>query len=244
MKMLIFGATSAIAEAVARQVAEQHGELFLIGRNKESLEIISQDLIVRGARKVGQETGDFTFREKFSEWIDSAAHFMKGIDVVLIAHGILGEQKELEKNGDLAFDIFNVNFISAALLAEASAQYFERGKRGTIAVIGSVAGDRGRQSNYYYGAAKGGLEVFLEGLRNRLYPHGVSVVTIKPGFVSTPMTAHLKQNFLFAAPEKVAAGILKAIEKDKDVVYLPCFWKWIMCIIKSIPEVLFKRLKL
>lgn len=244
MKMAIFGATSAIAEAVARKVAEQHGEIFLVGRNKDSVEIISQDLIVRGARRVGHAVGDLTHREKYSEWIESAALFMKGMDVVLVAHGILGEQRELEKNPDLAFDVFNVNFMSAALIAETAAQYFERGRRGTIAVIGSVAGDRGRQSNYYYGAAKGGLDIFLQGLRNRLYPLGISVLTIKPGFVSTPMTAHLKQSFLFAKPDKVASGILKAIHQEKSVVYLPSFWKWIMCIIKSIPEFIFKRMKL
>jgi len=244
MKMVIFGASSAIAEAVARQVADKHGELFLVGRNKESVEIIAQDLVVRGARRVGHAFGDLTYREKYSEWIETASVFMKGIDVVLIAHGVLGEQKELEKNPDLAFDVFNVNFVSAALLAETSAQYFERGRRGTIAVIGSVAGDRGRQSNYYYGAAKGGLDIFLQGLRNRLHPQGVSVITIKPGFVSTPMTAHLKKNFLFAKPEVIASGILKAIDKEKDVVYLPWFWRCILCIIKSIPESIFKRLKL
>lgn len=244
MKMLIFGATSAIAEAVAKEIAFNHGELFLVGRNSDSLQMIAQDLLVRGASRVGQISGDLTHREKYGEWIEAAAEFMKGIDVVLIAHGTLGNQRELEKNADDAYDIFNVNFISAALLAEAAAHYFERGKRGTIAVIGSVAGDRGRQSNYYYGAAKGGLEIFLQGLRNRLYSRGVGVITIKPGFVSTPMTAHLKQNFLFAKPEIVAKGIIRAIEKEKDVVYLPWFWKCILCVIKSIPECLFKRLKL
>ncbi|MFM8312776.1 MAG: SDR family oxidoreductase [Deltaproteobacteria bacterium] len=244
MKMLIFGATSAIAEAVARKVAYDHGDLFLVGRNSETLDLMAQDLSVRGAGRVGKANGDLTHLEKFTEWVESAAHFMKGIDVILIAHGSLGEQKELEKNSDLAFDIFNVNFISAALLAETSARYLEKGGRGVIAVIGSVAGDRGRQSNYYYGSAKAGLECFLQGLRNRLFPLGVRVLTIKPGFVSTPMTAHLKQNFLFAKPEVVATGILKAIRNHKDVVYLPWFWRWIMCVIQSIPEILFKRLKL
>ena len=244
MKVLIFGATSAIAEAVARQVAKQHGDLYLVGRNAEVLEMISKDLIVRGAGKVAHAVGDLTHREKYQEWIEAATHFLKGIDVVLIAHGALGSQKELEKDPDIAFDMFNTNFISAALLAEASAQYFIKGNRGTIAVIGSVAGDRGRQSNYYYGSAKAGLEAFLSGLRNRLHSHGVHVLTIKPGFVSTPMTAHLKQNFLFAQPDAVAQGILRAVEKHKDVVYLPWFWKWFLCIIKIIPECIFKRLKL
>ena len=244
MKMLIFGATSGIAESVAKQVASEHGDLFLVGRKSETLAMIAEDLLVRGAGRVSQIAGDLTHREKYQEWIEAAASFMKGIDVVLIAHGTLGDQKELEQNPDEAYDIFNVNFISAALLAEAAAHYFERGKRGVIAVIGSVAGDRGRQSNYYYGSAKAGLATFLQGLRNRMYRHGVSVITIKPGFVSTPMTSHLKQNFLFAKPDVVASAILKAIAKEKDIVYLPWFWRCIMCVIKSIPECLFKRLKL
>lgn len=244
MKILILGATSAIAEAVARKIASQHGELFLVARNGQTLEMISQDLIVRGATRVGQAVGDLTFQEKYTEWFEAADHFMKGIDVVLIAHGTLGEQRELEKDPDLAFDVFNVNFISAALLSQAAANYFEKGRRGVIAVLGSVAGDRGRQSNYFYGSAKAGLDQFLEGLRNRMFLSGVSVVTIKPGFVSTPMTAHLRKNFLFANPEVIASGILKAIVKKRDIVYLPWFWKYIMCVIKMIPEFIFKRLKL
>ena len=244
MKLLIFGATSAIAQSVAKKVAHEGGELFLVGRHQDTLKIIAQDLVVRGAKKVGEIAADLTFREQYSEWVASAAKFMKGIDVVLIAHGVLGDQKQLEQNSDNAFDLINVNFISAALLAEASAHYFEIEKKGTIAVIGSVAGDRGRQSNYYYGAAKGGLEIFLQGLRNRLFPLGIHVLTIKPGFVSTPMTAHLKKNIMFASADSVANGILKGIAKKRDVVYLPCFWAIIMGIIKSIPESIFKRLKL
>jgi short-subunit dehydrogenase len=124
------------------------------------------------------------------------------------------------------------------------ADFFEKQKHGVITVISSVAGDRGRQSNYIYGSAKAGLSVYLDGLRNRLYSAGVAVVTIKPGFVDTPMTAHLKKGFLFASPEKVARDILRAIEKRKCVVYTPWFWRWIMFVIKSIPETIFRKLKL
>lgn len=218
MKMIIFGATSAIAQAVAREVGQNRGELFLVGRNQESLQMLEADLRVRGAGKVGILAGDWSQGEKFSDWVNEGAKFLSGLDVVLIAHGNLPDQVVVEKDPKMAVENFYTNFVSAALLAEASAHYFERGKRGIIAVIGSVAGDRGRQSNYYYGAAKGGLELFLQGLRNRLYPLGVSVITIKPGFVSTPMTAHLKRNFLFASPERIARGILEAIRKKRDVV--------------------------
>jgi hypothetical protein len=131
-----------------------------------------------------------------------------------------------------------IEFITAA------ANYFENKKSGTIVVIGSVAGDRGRQSNYIYGTAKSMLSTFLQGLRNRLHPHGVQVITVKPGFVDTPMTASFKKGALWASADSIAAGIEKAIAKKSDVVYLPGFWRFIMLIICHIPEGIFKKLKL
>jgi short-subunit dehydrogenase len=139
----------------------------------------------------------------------------------------------------------DVNFLSVVSLLTPLANRFEANKHGTLAVISSVAGDRGRQSNYVYGAAKSGLDAFLQGLRNRLSKAGVHVVTVKPGFVATPMTAHLpQQGPLWAQPDDVAEGIVKAIDKQKDVVYLPGFWALIMLIIRLIPERIFKRLNL
>ena len=120
----------------------------------------------------------------------------------------------------------------------------EERKYGCIAVISSVAGDRGRQSNYIYGTAKGALTLFLQGLRNRLARSNVQVLTLKPGFVDTPMTAHLKKGLLFVSPETIAKGILRSIQKKKNEVYLPWFWYFIMKIIKTIPEFIFKRMKL
>lgn len=144
----------------------------------------------------------------------------------------------------MAVEAIGVNFVSAASLLSHLANLMEKRRGGTIAVISSVAGDRGRQSNYVYGAAKAGLSAFASGLRNRLQKSGVSVVTIKPGFVDTPMTAHVKKGPLFATPEAVARGIVKAIDRRKDVVYVPGFWRPIMWLIRSIPERIFKRLSL
>jgi short-subunit dehydrogenase len=124
------------------------------------------------------------------------------------------------------------------------ANYFETRGKGNITVITSVAGDRGRQSNYIYGAAKGGLSIFLQGLRNRLAPKGVSVTTIKPGFIDTPMTAHIKKGPLFASPETVGKRIHQAMLKGESVVYTPFFWRFIMLIIQHIPEFIFKKMKL
>ena len=129
-------------------------------------------------------------------------------------------------------------------MASIAANYFEKEKKGCIAVISSVAGDRGRQSNYIYGAAKGGVTTFLQGLRNRLSPSGVSVVTIKPGMVDTPMTAHLPKSPLFAKPSDVGKGIYKAMLAGKDIAYLPVYWKLIMFVIKIIPEGIFKKMRL
>ena len=141
-------------------------------------------------------------------------------------------------------DSININFTSVAGFITILANYFEKMGEGTIAVISSVAGDRGRQSNYIYGAAKGGVTKFLQGLRNRLSQKNIQVLTIKPGLVDTPMTAHLPKNPLYVKPDFVAKSIIRAIEKKKDVIYVPEYWRLIMWVIIHIPEFIFKRLKL
>jgi short-subunit dehydrogenase len=136
------------------------------------------------------------------------------------------------------------NCISVISLLTHLANYFEKQRSGCVAVITSVAGDRGRQSNYVYGAAKGAVNIFLQGMRNRLSKVGVTVLTIKPGLVDTPMTAGLPKNFLFADPAVVGTRIFNAIMRGKEIVYVPWFWRWIMLIIRTIPESVFKRMKL
>lgn len=243
-KILIIGATSAIAEASARCWAARGEALFLVGRNALRLEIIAADLRVRGAASVGCFTMDATDTAAHSAMLDAATAVLGGLDVALIAHGTLPDQKACEASAELTLQEIGNNGLSVVALATLLGNRLEEQGHGTLGVISSVAGDRGRQSNYVYGAAKGMVSLFLQGLRNRLAKKGVQVLTIKPGFVDTPMTASFKKGALWAQPDDIARGILRAIEQRKDEVYLPGFWRLIMLLIRHIPERLFKRLSL
>ncbi len=243
-KIIIFGATSAIALATARLYAEQGAELCLIARNHEKLIDTEADLLARGAKKIHLIEFALAKSEDHIELFKNINQGFGDFDIALVAYGSLGKQKSLEMDFSQAQQELDVNFISVVSILTSLANYFSQRKQGTIAVISSVAGDRGRQSNYIYGAAKGALTLLLQGLRNRLYADGVQVLTIKPGFIDTPMTADVKKNFLFVKPEVIALDIKKAIETKKDVIYVPWFWRYIMMIIKIIPETIFKRLKL
>jgi decaprenylphospho-beta-D-erythro-pentofuranosid-2-ulose 2-reductase len=177
-----------------------------------------------------------------SQILAAADKFLDGIDVALIAYGVLGDQQKAQAGYNAAEAILRTNFLSAVSLITWLANYFEEKKGGTLAVISSVAGDRGRKSNYVYGASKGALNIFLDGVRNRVDRSGVHVLTIRPGFVDTPMTAHLPKGVLFASPARVAHGILNAIEKRRDNVYLPSFWAPVMFAVRIVPRWIFKRL--
>ncbi len=241
-KILIIGATSAIAQAFAR--LHIGDELFLVARNAAKLESVAKDLKARGTKKIGVADMDANDFARHGSMLDMAVRELGGLDVALIAHGTLGDQKTSERDFGAADQEFKTNFLSVVSLLTPLAALFEKQGSGVIAVISSVAGDRGRQSNYIYGSAKGALSLYLAGLRNRLHASGVSVLTIKPGFVDTPMTAHLKKGLLFASPEKVASDISRAIDSKKSILYTPWIWRWIMLIIRMIPENVFKRLKL
>ncbi len=244
-KILIIGATSAIAEAVARKYAERSDALFLVARNGEHLQAIATDLGVRGAARVATATLDVTDFPAHAAVIERAEREFGGLDIALIAHGTLSDQGECEKSVDALRREFDINAISTLSLLTTLANTFEARRQGTLAVISSVAGDRGRQSNYAYGAAKAAVTAFLSGLRQRLAKANVDVLTIKPGFVDTPMTAAIaNKGALWAKPEQVAEGIVRAIEQRRSVVYLPWFWWGIMLIIRHIPEFAFKKLKL
>lgn len=243
-RVLALGATSAIAEATLRLLAEQHASFVLVARSEAKLAAVRDDLITRGAAAAIGYICDLNQTETHTAMLEEAAKALGGLDVALIAHGILGNQPEAERDYAAAEAILRTNLLSTVSLVSWLGNYFERERRGTIAVISSVAGDRGRKSNYVYGASKGGLNVFLEGLRNRVDHAGVNVLTIKPGFVATPMTAHLPPSLLFAQPAQVARGILRAIESRKDVVYVPGIWRWIMLIIRLIPGPVFKKMNL
>jgi short-subunit dehydrogenase len=243
-KVLIVGATSAIAEATARLFAQRGDALFLTGRRADALETIATDLVVRGAAKVGTATldaNDFSAHERV---LDEAERLLGGLDTVLIAYGTLSDQAACETSPQLTAHELTSNGLSVATLLMRIAARFEAQRNGTIAVISSVAGDRGRQSNYVYGSAKALVTAFTSGLRQRLAKSGVAVITIKPGFVDTPMTAAFRKGLLWAKPQQVAAGILRAIDRSATVVYLPAFWRPIMLIIRAVPEGLFRRLTL
>lgn len=242
--IVILGATSAIAQETAKCFAQDQAALFLVARNKAKLEAVAADLIVRGASRVEQYPLDLNRIEAHHDMIRTALANLHELDAVLIAHGTLSHQPSCEASVEETLREFTTNCLSVVSLLTLLANYFEQRGTGCLAVISSVAGDRGRQSNYVYGAAKGAVSLFLQGLRNRLAKSGVAVVTIKPGFVDTPMTAQLPKNALFARPETVGRQIYHAMTRPRDVVYCPWFWRPIMSLLCHIPEGLFKRLSL
>jgi decaprenylphospho-beta-D-erythro-pentofuranosid-2-ulose 2-reductase len=241
----IFGATSGIASAVARRYAEAGATLVLVGRDAPALEAMAADLGVRGAARVVVLAADLGDRTALRGIAAAAWDAAAGLDVALIAHGSLPDQAAAQADAAEAAQALDLNLVSPSLLAGELANRFEAQRAGTLAVITSVAGDRGRASNYVYGAAKGGLQLFLEGLRHRLFRAGVAVVDIRPGFVATRMTAHLPQSGpLWAMPEQVAADIVAAIARGRAVVYTPWFWTLILLIVRALPRPLFHRTKL
>ncbi len=243
---VIFGATSAIAQEVARVWAKRGYTLYLVARHAARLETVALDLEVRGSTHVFREVLDLDDVASHSA-LEKRIGLALGAspDILLLAQGALGSQERANQDPAHALALMHTNFTAPVSLLQIFARSFEARGSGVIAAIGSVAGDRGRQSNYVYGSAKGGLALFLSGLRNRLFASGVHVLTIKPGFVDTPMTAAIpKSGPLWASAERVGAGIVHAIDARKDLVYLPGFWRLILWIICSIPERLFKRLKL
>lgn len=244
-KVIVVGATSAIAEATARLMAERGYSFYLVARKVERLSAIASDLYQRGATSVGYAPFDAEqICAASGILLDAARASMGGVDVILIAHGTLPDQAECIKDANRIFEAFQINVLSVMALATEAANHFSAAGSGSIVVLSSVAGDRGRQSNYVYGAAKGAVSIFLQGLRNRLHKSGVHVLTVKPGFVDTPMTKEFKKGFLWSNPVVIAQGIMRGIDGKKDEVYLPGFWRFVMFVICHVPERIFKRLSL
>jgi decaprenylphospho-beta-D-erythro-pentofuranosid-2-ulose 2-reductase len=243
-RILIMGATSAIAEATARVFARRGDALLLVGRSAERLQAIAADLKVRGAAIAEYQTQDAIEMDRFPALLDSATAALGGLDTALIAHGTLSDQKECEASLEALLQEFTINALSVMALCTLLANRFAEQKHGTIAVISSVAGDRGRQSNYVYGSAKAAISAFTSGMRQRLHSQGVRVVTIKPGFVDTPMTAAFRKGLLWASPATAARYIARAMIRGTPVVYVPWFWRPIMAIIRAVPEFIFRRLRL
>jgi decaprenylphospho-beta-D-erythro-pentofuranosid-2-ulose 2-reductase len=246
MNIVILGATSAIAQACARRWAERGDRLLLVARDEIRLGEIAADLRVRGG---GSDMPCFAMDATDTTRIPALIAFVRAnfqsVDVVLIAHGTLPDQGQCEISVDASLAAISVNGVSAVTLMMAFAQLLEPQKRGTLAVIGSPAGDRGRASNYTYGSAKAMVHSFAAGLRHRLWRSGVAVVSIKPGFTDTPMTAGIeKKGPLWASPARVAKDIVAAIDAGRPVCYTPWFWRWIMLLITHLPEWLFVRTRL
>lgn len=249
--IVIFGAASAIAQATAKELLSKNPHYILLDRDQEKLHIVAQDLKTRDASQVNTIATDLSDTTKHIElWNQIKSISMP--DTVLIAYGTLGDQKASEKDWHIAEKELMTNFMSVASLLTLVANDFQKASEAqeanaakethSIIAISSVAGDRGRKSNYIYGSAKGALSIFLAGLRNRLSSHNVNVITIKPGFVDTPMTASFKKGLLWAKPEAIAKDIVSAIQKKRAVVYTPWFWRYIMIIIRLIPESIFKKM--
>lgn len=241
-RILIIGATSAIAEAAARAYARRAAALVLVGRNLVRLQAIADDLSTRGAHAVHLHAMDVNDSAGHAAALDAAWAALGDVDVVLIAHGTLPDQAACDASVDLSMREFATNGTSTIALCAALVPRLRAGA--TLAVISSVAGDRGRASNYLYGSAKAAVSAYLSGLGQRLRPEGINVLTIKPGFVDTPMTAAFKKGALWAKPDQIAKGILRAVDGRRAVVYLPSFWRPIMMVIASIPEFIFRVIKL
>lgn len=243
-RVVILGATSAMAEAVSRLYAAEGARIVLAGRNASRMAEIAADLGARGAAAVEAEVVDLARPADAAGQLAALAARIGGADDILLFYGVLGDQIAAETDIAQAREVLAVNFTSAAEWALAAANHLEAQKRGALVVIGSVAGDRGRQSNYVYGAAKAGLAALVQGIAHRLALRrtGARAVLVKPGFVDTPMTADLpKGGPLWATAEQVARVIRRAADHGGPIIYAPWFWRFIMLIIRIVPAPIFHK---
>ena len=244
-RVLIVGATSAIASACARLWAGEKAHFVLMGRDAGKLERVASDLTVRGAAGVNTIAIDFNSTGELPAAVDAAFTALGGVDIALVAHGTLSDQARCQTDMDAALHEFASNATSHIAILTLVANRMAAARAGTIAVISSVAGDRGRASNYVYGSAKAAITAFCEGLRMRLFSTGVHVLTIKPGPVATPMTAGMKMpGFIVATPEGVAKDIVRAVRRKTATLYTPGFWRPIMFVIRALPAAVLRRLPL
>ena len=242
--VLILGATSAIARHVAAAFARRGHALYLAARDAREAERAAADLRIRFGVRV--ESGEFDAEdyEGHAEFLRRVVESVGEPHGVVLAFGYLGEQELAERDFDESGRIIGRNFAGAVSVLNLCAERLEARRGGFVVGISSVAGDVGRQSNYLYGSSKAGLNVYLQGLRNRLFHAGVRVLTVKPGFVDTPMTYGMPRLFLVASPERVGEGIVRALRRGREVVYLPWFWRYVMLALRLMPEGVRKRLKL
>jgi decaprenylphospho-beta-D-erythro-pentofuranosid-2-ulose 2-reductase len=242
-KVIVLGATSAMAMEVQRLLARQGCEVLLIARSPQRLAEVRADLMIRGAKQVLTYSADLASVQQHAAIFDYARHALPDFDTVLLAYGSMLDQSISQSSVDALLQELQINYVSATAILTLFGADLERRQTGCIAAITSVAGDRGRRSNYVYGSAKGALSLFLQGMRSRLHPAGVRVITIKPGPTQTPMTDHLASAARFADPEQVARAIVRALQRrSPDVLHTPRVWRYIMGVVGHIPETIFKRL--
>ncbi len=240
----VFGATSAIAECVARRYAEDGARFYLVARNMERLQAVGNDLKARGASEVVLKAFDFSKHGELPGLFDELTSEFGVPDRALIAFGTLPDQASAAADPQEAARVLEVNFVAPVLVLHFLARVMS-GKNGAIAVIGSVAGDRGRASNYVYGGAKAGLAIYAQGLAHERARAEPKVIIVKPGFVDTPMTDAFKKGPLWAQPKDVAADIVRALERGRSgIIYTPWFWRWIMLLIRLMPQFVIHRTKL
>lgn len=240
--VLIVGAGSDIAKEIARVYAKNGYNICLTARNPLSLKELATDIKVRSNVDVNVKKLDIADYESHKSFYEKLEEKPEG---VIVVSGYMTEQKIAQENWEESLNTINVNYTGAVSFLNIVAEDFEKSRSGFIVGISSVAGDRGRKANYIYGSAKAAFSAYLSGLRNRLYESGVQVLTVKPGFVATKMTEDLDlpQN-LTAQPEDVANDIFNAQQKGKDILYTKWVWRYIMLIIKHIPEFIFKKLSI
>ena len=241
-RVLVFGATSAIAAQVARLHAQRGARLHLVGRNPDKLAATAALCANAPGATVTTQVADFDELDAAEALVESSIRALGGVDSVLIAHGLLGDQLETERTFSAAEQTLRTNFISVVALLVPLANHLESTRAGRLGVITSVAGDRGRPRNYTYGAAKGALNIYLQGLRTRLYAADVTVSTLKLGPVDSPMTRDHAKHMLFGQPDRVARGIVHAMDAGTPEAYVPSFWAAIMPVVKHTPESLFQKL--
>ena len=242
--LLILGATSGISRAYIDLVCARFEKVVLVARSGEKLSQLASHVSAISNAKVETVVADLADSDKHADLVSEVVARVGSIDLALISYGVLTDQSRCAEDASYAMTQFNLNGTSTISLSLHLAKQMEQQGSGTLAVIGSVAGDRGRRSNYCYGAAKSAVESFLAGLRSDMQKHNVHVLTIKPGFIDTPMTRDIKKGALWVGADKAASDIDSAIQKKKNILYTPWFWRYIMLIIKSIPEFIFKKLPL
>jgi short-subunit dehydrogenase len=237
-RIAIFGATSSLAQSIARRYAQRGARLALIGRDPAKLDALARSL---GTAAAFVRATDFAHTEHAERTVRAAFEALGGFDLALIAHGLLGDQRRSEHELEVALEIAHVNYTSVVALLIPIANLMAAQGHGQIAVLSTVAAERGRPRNYTYAAAKGALNVYLQGLRSRLYPENVSVHTLKLGPMDTPMTVDHAKNALFSHPDRVADGVLRVLARGTEEAFVPGFWRPIMFVVRNLPQALFQR---